>query len=514
MKRAKITGGKLLSVLLATVMTVTLFAGIPAGNMKEAEAANTLQNPRVDRAGATVWDCVYFGNYPQSDVTGNTKEPIKWRVLCVDGDDAFLVADAMLDIQSYNDTYMNNITWKDCTMRSWLNGYGSSSNSCKKDYTSNNFIDRAFTEAEQNAIKTTTIMDIDNSSVDVRRWVKTKDKLYLLSFDEMTNPEYGFSSNYEEHDNARVWRGTAYYDAVNRECYGDKWNWEYWYGRTNDHYGWIYMVDKEKGYIDDHTGIEKKGIVPALHLNLSFSDLWSYAGTVSSDGTSTKGEKEPDDRKNIMRGNFIIDSASQGIYKVTKSDWYEKEVEYIKPKSTMTNVVIPDKITIDGDVYRVSSIAPNAFENNTKVTRVTIGKYVTTIGNSAFSKCIQLKSVSMGARVTTIGNSAFSKCKKLKTVNMGAKVTTINTRAFYDCGELTKITIPAKVSNIGAEVFFRCNNLKNITIKTTKLTSKKIGTRAFKNIYYKATIKVPKSKLKSYKKILKSKGVSSKVKIK
>lgn len=41
----------------------------------------------------------------------------------------------------------------------------------------------------------------------------------------------------------------------------------------------------------------------------------------------------------------------QKIYRVTKSNWLIKEVEYIKPKSRMTNVVIPDQITIDGNVY-------------------------------------------------------------------------------------------------------------------------------------------------------------------
>ena len=56
--------------------------------------------------------------------------------------------------------------------------------------------------------------------------------------------------------------------------------------------------------------------------------------------------------------------------------------------------------------------------------------------------------------------------------------------------------------------------LNKITIKTTKLTSKNVGNKAFKGISAKATIKVPKSKLASYKKLLKVKGVSSKAKIK
>lgn len=52
-----------------------------------------------------------------------------------------------------------------------------------------------------------------------------------------------------------------------------------------------------------------------------------------------------------------------------------------------------------------------------------------------------------------------------------------------------------------------------ITIKTTKLTSSKVGRKAFKGIYSKATIKVPKSKVSAYKKLLKAKGCGSKVTI-
>lgn len=54
----------------------------------------------------------------------------------------------------------------------------------------------------------------------------------------------------------------------------------------------------------------------------------------------------------------------------------------------------------------------------------------------------------------------------------------------------------------------------SVTVKTTKLTGNSVGTNAFKEIYYKAVIKVPKSKLKYYTKLLKKRGVSSKAKIK
>ena len=97
---------------------------------------------------------------------------------------------------------------------------------------------------------------------------------------------------------------------------------------------------------------------------------------------------------------------------------------------------------------------------------------------------------------------------------MGKNVTQIAAKTFYKCKKLSKITIPSKVNFIGKQAFYGCKKLKSITIKTTKLTSKKIGSKAFKGINSKATIKVPKSKLKAYQKLLKSKGIGSKARIK
>ena len=89
--------------------------------------------------------------------------------------------------------------------------------------------------------------------------------------------------------------------------------------------------------------------------------------------------------------------------------------------------------------------------------------------------------------------------------------------------KLKKATIPSqikignvtyKVTAIGSKAFYNCKKLKNIKIKSKKLTLKKVGKSAFKSINKKAKITVPKSKKKSYKKILVKRGLSKKAKIK
>lgn len=94
-----------------------------------------------------------------------------------------------------------------------------------------------------------------------------------------------------------------------------------------------------------------------------------------------------------------------------------------------------------------------------------------------------------------------------------ASVKEIGAYAFAKCTAVTNITILAKVTEIGKQAFYGCKKLKKITIKTKSLTSKKVGSKAFKGIYSKATVKVPKSKLKAYKKLLKAKGIGAKAKI-
>ncbi len=192
------------------------------------------------------------------------------------------------------------------------------------------------------------------------------------------------------------------------------------------------------------------------------------------------------------KGGAVTDAGNQAKYIVTAVNGTKNTVEYAGPTNQKTvTVTVPDVIVVNGATYHVTSIAKNAFKNNKSLKKVTIGNYVETIGDNAFYGCTSLTSVKFGKNVTTIGN-----------------------KAFYNCKKLTSITIPSKVNKIGKQAFYKCSQLKKITIKTTKLSKKNVKSKAFGKIYKKPTIKVPKKKLKSYKSLLKARGVSSKAKIK
>ena len=215
-----------------------------------------------------------------------------------------------------------------------------------------------------------------------------------------------------------------------------------------------------------------------------------------------------------LQGTTIKD-ATGASYKVTKSDAKEGTVTFTKPNDNISgSVTISDVVTMDGITYKITAIETDAFKNNKKITQVTIGKNVVSIGKNAFMGCSKLTSVTIGKNVKTIGTSAFSGCSKLKTLKLGAAVTTIGDKAFYKCTSLTNVTIPTKVSKIGKSAFYGCKKLKNITFKTTKLTSKKVGSKAFSGTPKNAVVKVPKKSLKTYKQFLVKKGIHKKAKIK
>lgn len=93
-------------------------------------------------------------------------------------------------------------------------------------------------------------------------------------------------------------------------------------------------------------------------------------------------------------------------------------------------------------------------------------------------------------------------------------VKTIDKNAFYGCKALKTVTIGKNVTKIGAKAFYGCTKIKTLTIKSSKLTTKNIGSKAFTKTPKSMTVKMPKKKFKAYKSMLIKKGVNKKAKFK
>ena len=86
-----------------------------------------------------------------------------------------------------------------------------------------------------------------------------------------------------------------------------------------------------------------------------------------------------------------------------------KTVSYVAPiRKTNQTVTVPATVKFKNKTYKVTVIASNAFNNNTRLTKVTIGKNVSNIGAKAFYNCKQLKTIKISSsKLTKTGANAF-----------------------------------------------------------------------------------------------------------
>lgn len=139
-------------------------------------------------------DYLGFGSYEQDGNLENGSEIIEWLVLKNNNGTILLLSKDILDYRAYNDINQD-ILWPDSSIRNWLN---------------NDFYDLAFETYEKSVI-------IEHASVGDREpeyendRYESKDKVFLLSYDDIINPTYGFDSKDYEVD---IYRKSSYTDAV------------------------------------------------------------------------------------------------------------------------------------------------------------------------------------------------------------------------------------------------------------------------------------------------------------
>lgn len=135
-------------------------------------------------------------------------EPLQWRVLSSDGDKRLLMSNKAIDAQPfYNGTssrtiggvsyYCNN--YEQSTIRSWLNS---------------TFLGAAIPSEYLNSVLTTTVDNSASSTVSSSTWSycsnDTSDRLFLLSYADVTNTQYGFNTSANASDTARKIEATSY----------------------------------------------------------------------------------------------------------------------------------------------------------------------------------------------------------------------------------------------------------------------------------------------------------------
>lgn len=147
-------------------------------------------------------------------------------------------------------------------------------------------------------------------------------------------------------------------------------------------------------------------------------------------------------------------------------------------KSASGDVVIPEKVTIDGVEYPVTSIAVNAFNDANEVTSVVVPNSVTSLGGAAFANMDKLKSLTIGSGVTSWGSKLAVNNYELETVVIAEGATLIGDIAFRTCPKLANVTLPSTLKTIGATAF-AYSAISELTIPASV---ESVGADAFKDI--------------------------------
>ncbi|MEE1010430.1 MAG: DUF6273 domain-containing protein, partial [Acutalibacteraceae bacterium] len=193
-------------------------------------------------------------------------EPLKWRVL--DPNDGLILCESIIDAQAFSNTYYFKSSASDYRYSGFNSKYCTNyssdyETSSIRSWLNDDFYNIAFTDQEKERIGITTL-DNRCCSPSYPRLdsVTTDDKVFLLSYDEVQNPSYGFSNDPDQ-SVTRYAKATAY-----AKCQG------VWVGNT-DSAAW-----------DGNSiwGLRTPGELSANACNISCSGSVSTSGaTIRSD---------------------------------------------------------------------------------------------------------------------------------------------------------------------------------------------------------------------------------------
>ena len=243
-------------------------------------------------------------------------DPIRWRIIGLEGSAACLMADRLMDCRPYH-TGNGPVTWKSSAIRSWLNGYPAEENSAGIDYRGKGFLDTAFDAEQQKALIRTRVENRPNGLYGTDCGNDTEDFLFLLSNDEVfssdTAVRNGFCASNDFDDPAKRFRSTMF-----AKCMGAWWSSVsgyrgngFWFMRTSGYTGESVTYVCDFGYIYPRGTIstcEDAGVLPAVWIDLDLANP-EPAGTVSSGDILKHAfaeETEEDPRKRDRITNPVV----------------------------------------------------------------------------------------------------------------------------------------------------------------------------------------------------------------
>lgn len=497
---------------------------------KQAVKIASLWEPVSDEDSETVdYSYVYFGEYPQSELSEEalteeiihgeydenndviienhkirrfakedgsyayySYEPIRWRVIKINGYEAILQSDMILDCQIYNN--MKAESWTDTSLRQWLNSFDSQEKGFKKT---------AFTTEEL-------------TSIAAKKCGAVRDKIYLLSGPQL----YGIAGLGQPYQLKTKASDYAFARGVVKEGQSDYGSW--W---VRNQINYSYDMGSMAGYIDENgvryqgmdfsnkpemaaipQDTEGIGVCPCIVLDLSVPKVWTTEEEMLSGVMPERGDistcietgKCGPDVTYRIEDNTLYISGTGRMY-----DYDESRISPFQGHQEVEKLVIEEGITFIGEyAFRampvleevimsdsVKRIGEAAFYQCQSLQNVTFSQELEFIGTCAFENCIALTKAIIPDSVHTIRMGAFYDCRMLAKIHLPANLDTVNDFLCYNC-KLTEVTVPGSAEYIGRKAFASMSSLKKVVLEEGVIG---IFDDAFERCYNLETIVIPES---------------------
>lgn len=334
-KQRRVLMKKVLKKLLASLLCAAIIvSAIPLGGLVGIDWSELLG---IKASAYSTGDTLYFGMYPQTKVTDATLKaalgevtpdsngdviylgtkyrrykasnvtefyryaPIRWRVLSSGYDGIYVVSVNVLDRGPYNEIN-KDITWADCTLRSWLN---------------TTFYNTAFSESDKAKIRTATLIN-DGSPYNnyTSGGIDTKDKVFILSYYDVISDEYGLSTL------TGIYGGKASLPSDYAKVLGVSGGFSYggacWWTRTPGDLSNYALCFSPKGEpLDRNVSLHNFGIRPALKLNLNSGVFESKTNSQYSLKIIDSETNKPISGATLEFGGVCYTTANDGTLKIS-----------------------------------------------------------------------------------------------------------------------------------------------------------------------------------------------------
>ncbi len=210
------------------------------------------------------------------------------------------------------------------------------------------------------------------------------------------------------------------------------------------------------------------------------------------DGVYTSDNKLVDDKYKLKDDNLkfyakYFDKTPADAFTYTLNDEKNGYILNSLKADYIGEVEIPDYY----NGLPIKKLASGAFENYTKITKVTLNNFISEIPDFAFYNCLKLESVDNLSKIKKIGDMAFKSCVSLKEFDFqeASELYHIGFSSFMDCVSLKEAIFPESLTSIPSSAFKNNLKLEKLDLKNVE----SIGESAFEKCEALTKVDIPES---------------------